>query len=228
VLALPDNLVVYLFHFCGVPTTFNAALACRQAHAQLWQSPTFWLAFLQLFGASEASLRIEASLNSGSHRSAVQAFRRLARHLLFGIDILVGKPVQLEPVNSSLPLVERRHSRHANDLKLEDARRAILAMLPEDEEALIQRATDSVVGLLRNRGRGECELLKAEQLLEAVAGRCELFSTGQMLDMLGAHQKADEAMTSENIPKAHPNVPLRPDGAVRSSRRARRAAAVAA
>jgi hypothetical protein len=48
-----------------------------------------------------------------------------------------------------------------------------------------------------------------------------------MLDMLGAHQKADEALSLKIIPKIHPCISLRPDGA-RPSRRARREVALAA
>jgi len=226
---LPENLLVYLFHFAGVPATLNASLACRAAYAQLWQSPTFWRASLQLFGASEASLLMEGrfSCPGCSSIARAKAYRDLARHLLFGVDVLIGTPVHLEPVTSTISQLHRRQSRRASDFKLEDARRAVFAMLPEDGEVLIQRATETIVDMLLNRACGESELLKAEELLEAVASRCDLFTTGQMLDMLGAHQKADEALSLKIIPKIHPCISLRPDGA-RPSRRARREAALAA
>lgn len=229
VLGLPENLLVYIFYSAGVSTTLNASLSCRSAHDQVWQNSTFWLAFLQLLGASHASLRIEAGHSHRCDRSSgtAKAYRDIVRHLLFGIDVLVGCPVRLEPGVCSMPFVNRRRDGNT-DFKLEDARRAILAMMPEDGEALIQRATDSIVELLRKRSCGESELSKAEDLLEAVASRCELFSTGQMLDMLGAHQKADEALTLESIPKIPPNVSTRTEDAARPSRRARRVAAVAA
>jgi hypothetical protein len=77
-------------------------------------------------------------------------------------------------------------------LNLKDARRAVLAMKEEDGATLIERAVASIAVLLRSRPVGEGELAAAEDLLEAVAARSDILTTSQMLDMLGAHQQADE------------------------------------
>jgi hypothetical protein len=57
-------------------------------------------------------------------------------------------------------------------------------MQPEDGDARIKRASESVSELLRNRCHGEAELAKAEQLLEVVSSRSDIFTTSQMLHML--------------------------------------------
>jgi len=180
VLKLPETLLACVFSLGGLTTTLNASLSCRSAHAQLWQSPFFWRSLLQALGASDENLR---ALDRGRCPASAEALRDFARHCLLGIDLFAGNPA------GDLILLRPGHVR---TLDLEAARRAVLAMRPKDGTILIQRATDSVSGLLRSRAAGKAEVGKAEALLEAVSTRSDLFSTAQMLNVLGAHQKANE------------------------------------
>jgi len=188
VLKLPETLLAVVFSLGGLSATLNASLTCRPAYVQLWQSPLFWRTLLQNLGVSDFELR-DAGLEGGRDEgrlAAAKALRDFARHWLLGIDILGGMAA------TSALRVARQSPYQIRSVNLEDARRAVLAMRQEDGNALIQRAVESMANLLRSRSCGEIELSKAEALLEAVATRSDIFSTAQMLDMLGAHQQADE------------------------------------
>lgn len=195
VLKLPETLLAVVFSFSGLHATLNASLSCRPAFAQMWQSPLFWRTLLQALGVSDVALRaagLEGRREEGRLGMA-KALRDFARHWLLGISLLTGMPVHMKscPDISALRL-NRQSLQQNHSATLEDARRAVLAMRPEDGTALLQRAAESIAMLLSSRKSGESELLKAEGLLEAIANRSDIFTTGQMLDMLGAHQKADE------------------------------------
>jgi hypothetical protein len=242
ILALPDSLLACIFSFSGLPTTLSASLSCRSANAQLWQNPAFWQSLLCCLGVADTSLRAlqtrelsswfeprDVRCNDNALPKA-KAFWDFARHWLLGIDVLVGMPVTLKGDGATSSFTHRWRCReHAGALDLEDARRAVLALQPEDGKRLIQRAADSVTALLRDRVPGEKEMLKAEELLEAVATRVELFSTSQMLDMLGAHQRAEEEHTlRSSVPKADPGALSYAASTERTSRRTRRALAAGA
>lgn len=192
VLKLPETLLACIFSLGGLTTTLNASLSCRSTHAQLWQSAFFWRSLLQALGASDESLR---ALGTERRPASAEALRDLARHCLLGIDLFAGIPAR--------DLILLRPG-HVQTLDLEAARRAVLAMRPQDGTILIQRAAESVSGLLRSRTAGEAEVGKAEALLEAFATRSDLFSIAQMLNVLGAHQKANEDCNSFAMaPKDH-------------------------
>lgn len=191
-LKLPETLLAWVFGLGGLSTTFNIALTSRQAYALLWRSPFFWRTLLQALGISEQALKL-AGLEGCVARGVAswpdewhecEALRIFARHWLLGIGVLTGWPKVLGSPKQS------RGEDHT--LSLEDAKKAVLALKEEDGKTLIQKATESIVRLLRTRGSGEKELLHAEALLEAVGVRSDIFNTAQMLSMLGAHQHADE------------------------------------
>jgi len=80
---------------------------------------------------------------------------------------------------------------------LQDARKAVLALQPEDRAHCLDGVTASVASLLRNQSRTTATSKKksvnaaAEALLEAVSSRADLFSTAQLLQILGAYQAAE-------------------------------------
>lgn len=81
VLKLPETLLACVFSFGGLSATLNAALTCRSAHAQLWQSPLFWRSLLQALGISEVALR---EIGLDGHREqgwlvSAKALRTFAR-----------------------------------------------------------------------------------------------------------------------------------------------------
>jgi hypothetical protein len=186
-LRLPEALLALIFSLAGLPFTSNASMCCRKLHAHVWESPSFWRNFLSGIGVPDM-----APVCSGSERQAVnhlseaKAWQNIARIRLFGIDLLV-MPAQM--------------SGECGATAFEDARRAVLAIRAEDGHDLINRAAVSITELLRARKPGHCELAKAEALLEAVASLSEIFNTAQMLDMLGAHQQADEKNALLFVPK---------------------------
>lgn len=175
---LPESLLAGIFSFGGLPLMLNASLSSRTTYGHFWDSPLFWRTLLQAFGFSEVALR-SAGLEAqpGGRAPSAAALQSFARRWLLEIDLLVGF---------------RATTMQGSDMSLKAARRAVLALRPEDGFFLIQRAVDSIANLVRNRASGKMEVVQAEQLLEAVASRSDIFSTGQMLDVLGAHQKADD------------------------------------
>lgn len=193
--ALPEALLALVFSLGGLPSTLSVSLTCRTAYAQLWQSPFFWRSLLQAFGASDAELCAAAPegpacwLKGDGRQSSAKALRDFARHWLLGIDLLAGMlPLASSKSTSKLALCRQGVS---SGFDLEDARRAVMAVQVEDGVVLIQRAAKSLANILRN-ATGEAELVKAETLMEAVAARSDIFTTAQMLDILGAHQEAAE------------------------------------
>lgn len=212
VLALPEALLASVFSSGGLPSTLAVSLSCRTAHTQLWQSPFFWRGLLLALGAPDAELRAAAP-EGAPWLAAAKALRGLARRRLLGVDLLVGRGAQC-------------------CLSLEDARKAVMAVQVEDGAALIQCAAASLASMLRDASEEE-EPSRAEALLEAVAARPEIFTTAQMLDILGAHQEAaPEPPDLGAAPKpprrqalAAPGSPQRPS---RKERRQARASAAAA
>jgi len=190
---------------------FNASLSCHPAHDQLWNSSLLWRAVLHSLGAPDAALRaagFEEHMASGRPPSA-KALRDFARRWLLGIDLLVAIPkeVYLKPACGTTAVLcsGRQHHDRTPNFNLEDARRAVLALHPEDGAALIQRAAESLAILLRGRAPGETELVKAESLLEAVADRTDIFEIAQMLHILGAHQEQALSLPSVCCPPRHAN-----------------------
>jgi len=220
VLTMPDPLLAGILSFCRPCSTLWASRTCRSAHAQLWQNPVFWRNLLHCFGVADTSLQalqrdeLSAWLNAGRKDKLrmAKAFQDFARYWLSGVDVLVGRPVQLKSNGVVSAIIDRRRRNgEVVSLDLEDARRGVIAMQPEDDEALIQCVADSVTNLLSNRASGESERLKSEELLEAVAIRSDVFSTAQMLDMLGADQKATEEgwMLPGKLPEQQSGWPCR-------------------
>jgi len=74
---------------------------------------------------------------------------------------------------------------------LRRAREAVMVLENEDGDNILARASSAIMAVLRWRGGGAEEAAEAEQILDAVANRTNLFSTSQMLDILGAHQAAE-------------------------------------
>jgi len=188
---------------------FNASLSCRSAYEQLWQSSLIWRAVLQALGAPDAALRAVGFEEHGvnGRPPSAKALQSFARHWLLGIDLLVTIPTQVHVKpswDSARALCSGRQ--HGQSFDLEDARKAVRAMQPEDGEALMQRASESLANLLRSRAPGAVELSKAESLLEAVADRSDIFTIAQMLTMLGANQEqALQEMPSDCCPPRHRN-----------------------
>eukprot|EP00443_Scrippsiella_acuminata_P053058 CAMPEP_0115508132 /NCGR_PEP_ID=MMETSP0271-20121206/72137_1 /TAXON_ID=71861 /ORGANISM="Scrippsiella trochoidea, Strain CCMP3099" /LENGTH=298 /DNA_ID=CAMNT_0002937851 /DNA_START=44 /DNA_END=936 /DNA_ORIENTATION=- len=81
------------------------------------------------------------------------------------------------------------------------ARRAIFALQREDGDKLLSRASTAIMAVLRWRGGSEEEACEAEAILDAVATRTNLFSTSQMLDILGAHQAAEADLFTGSLDK---------------------------
>jgi len=152
-----------------------------------------WRAVLHALGAPDVALR-GISRHRGQAPS-VKALRDFARHWLLGINQLVA----IRPAARCMAITN------------EDAIRAVKAIQPEDGDALIRRAAQSLAHLLRWRAPGESELLKAEALLEAVSTRSDIFSIAQMLDMLGAHQDGQEQALHSSRTHCHQGVPSVPD-----------------
>lgn len=207
-LVLPVPLLASIFSFGGLSSKLNASLSCNAAYEQLWNSPLLWRAVLQALSAPEAALRDVG--NSSSQSSSAKAMRIFARQWLLGINLLVAIPKEVRLKTAGLgALCSGKDEPHGLDL--EDAKKAVLALQPEDGAPLIQRAAESLANLLRWRAPGQAELVKSESLLEAVATRTDIFTIAQMLDMLGAHQ--------EQVLSAPPEKESPPDRPSQTSRR---------
>jgi len=195
VLALPETLLANVLSLAGLLAMLNASLTCRESQRQLWQGPCLWRALLQAYGISPAALRAAGLADDREQRPPpARAFRDFARQWLSGIHLLSGIPANLK-----CSLVCNHGACRASGPTFEIAHKAILALRIEDGASLIQRTADAVANLLLSRSNGD-----AEVLLEAVASRADIFTTAQMLHILGAHQKAmldDDVLTK--IPKYH-------------------------
>mmetsp|Transcript_3209 Transcript_3209/g.6283 ORF Transcript_3209/g.6283 Transcript_3209/m.6283 type:complete len:295 (-) Transcript_3209:42-926(-) len=187
-LGLPETMHASIISWSGAHTALRLSLTCRLVHTHLWENPVFWRSLLQLIGLRGMEQRCGGSFFEAAPLANAQALRAMARRRLLGIDLLISVPV--EP--SSNRIVARTASEDGRCISLKEARRAVLALLPEDGPMLIQRATDSISALLRSRAPGASECRDSEALLEVVSTQYALFSTGQMLDMLGAHQQASD------------------------------------
>jgi len=193
VLALPETLLANVLSLAGLLAMLNASLSCRASHRQVWDSPFLWRALLQAYGISPAALIAAGLADDRQQRPPpARAFRDFARHWLSGIHLLSGIPTNLR-----CSLVCSHGVCKASGPSFEFALKAILAMRIEDGASLIQNTVDAVANLLLSRCKGD-----AEVLLDAVASRADIFTTAQMLHILGARQKAmldDDVLTK--IPK---------------------------
>lgn len=181
VLVLPEALQASIMSLAGLSPAARLSCSCRTLCKQLWDSPVVWRSLLTLLLGNEAW----HAHCSGGHAPVPlepdatelrSAFRR--RH--FGIDEL--------SCTTSVAL-RARHQKSTGFLGLEAARRAVLVLKPEDGALVIERATESVANVLRHRAQGSLERRRAAALLEAVASKAgDVFSTEQMLGMLGAEQ----------------------------------------
>lgn len=186
-LGLPETMHASIISWSGPHSALCLSLTCRLVHTHLWENPVFWRSLLQLIGLCSNELRCGGNFLQTVPLTSPQALRAIARRRLLGIELLVTMPV--EPGSDR---IARKMPDDGRCITLKEARRAVLALHPEDGPVIMQRATDSISALLRWRAPGALQRRDSEALLEAVSTQCGLFSTGQMLDMLGAHQQASD------------------------------------
>lgn len=168
-LTLPESLLSVVSDYAELSSMLQISRTCRSGYSHLWDNTLFWHALLQARGFPASTVPDPGG----------PAFRAVARRAFSGIDRLV----QLA-TDGQTPMT------------LKEALRAVSAIQLQDGTALIQKATVALASLLKKpisaRGGPQASREEAEAVLEVVACKSDLFTTEQMLTLLGAHQKAEE------------------------------------
>jgi len=173
---MPVELQSCIAATAGVTATRRLSLVSRQAFSEVWNSHSTWRAISCSSDAAPDTIRRSMASDCSLHQLQSTVRRRLC-----GID--------------TLTTVETTGPTTMSELVC--ARRAIRALCAKDGVALIERVAVSVAALLRRRCRDcssevlDCDMENAANELLEQAALSELFTTSDMLSMVGAQQEAE-------------------------------------